>query len=101
MPFEYTPLSIIYDLNEYGVWMNGWKIGYVRVSTVDQNTERQLIGIELDKTFEEKVSANTLDRPQLNQIERIQRENPWELTLSKSLLYAPKKSPETRHPESH
>ena len=48
--------------------MKGWKIGYVRVSTVDQNTERQLDGIELDKTFEEKVSAKTLDRPQLSQM---------------------------------
>ena len=31
--------------------MSGQRIGYIRVSTVDQNTERQLDGIKLDKTF--------------------------------------------------
>ncbi len=37
--------------------MNDKRIGYIRVSTVDQNTDRQLADLELDKTFEEKVSA--------------------------------------------
>lgn len=41
------------------------KVGYVRVSTTQQNTARQLDGIMLDKTFEEKQSAKTADRPQL------------------------------------
>jgi len=41
------------------------KVGYVRVSTVDQNTDRQLDGITLEKVFEEKVSARTADRPKL------------------------------------
>jgi len=40
-------------------------IGYIRVSTVGQNTDRQLDGLTLDKVFEEKVSAKTADRPQL------------------------------------
>lgn len=40
------------------------KIGYVRVSTVEQNTARQLVGITLDRVFEEKVSAkNNGNRP--------------------------------------
>ena len=30
--------------------MNGQRIGYVWVSTVDQNTERQLEGVEVDRT---------------------------------------------------
>lgn len=38
-------------------------IGYVRVSTVDQNTERQLADITLDKVFTEKASASTINRP--------------------------------------
>ncbi|MGX5219673.1 recombinase family protein [Pseudomonas segetis] len=38
-------------------------IGYVRVSTVDQNTERQLVGVTLDKVFTEKASASTINRP--------------------------------------
>lgn len=40
-------------------------VGYIRVSTVDQNTERQLDGIALDKVFTDKVSGATTDRPQL------------------------------------
>lgn len=45
--------------------MTGKKIGYVRVSTVLQNTVRQLDGIELDKTFTDKCSGRDTDRPQL------------------------------------
>jgi len=41
------------------------KVGYVRVSTVDQNTERQLDGVELDKVFTDKCSAKDTNRPQL------------------------------------
>ena len=41
------------------------KIGYVRVSSVDQNPERQLEGLDLDKTFLDKASGKNTDRPQL------------------------------------
>lgn len=41
------------------------RIGYKRVSTVDQNTARQLEGIEVDKLFEDKASGKSADRPQL------------------------------------
>ncbi|RQZ40058.1 recombinase family protein [Burkholderia sp. Bp9099] len=41
------------------------RIGYVRVSSVDQNTERQLDGIQVDKTFTDKASGKSTDRPQL------------------------------------
>lgn len=41
------------------------KIGYVRVSSVDQNPERQLEGLELDKIFLDKASGKNTDRPQL------------------------------------
>lgn len=40
-------------------------IGYIRVSTADQNTARQLIGVKLDERYEEKVSAKSIDRPEL------------------------------------
>ncbi|MFA0046508.1 recombinase family protein [Vibrio sp. 10N.261.51.F11] len=40
-------------------------VGYIRVSTAEQSTSRQLADVKLDKVFEEKVSAKTLDRPQL------------------------------------
>lgn len=41
------------------------RIGYKRVSTVDQNTERQLDGVQLDKVFEDKASGTDANRPQL------------------------------------
>jgi len=40
-------------------------VGYIRVSTTDQNTERQLDGIQLDKIFTDKVSGATTERPEL------------------------------------
>jgi len=55
--------------------MKGQKIGYIRVSSVEQNTDRQLVDIELDKIFEEKVSAKTTNRPQLQQMLEHIREN--------------------------
>lgn len=44
------------------------RIAYVRVSTVEQNEERQLEGLkkyDIDKWFTEKVSGKNTDRPQL------------------------------------
>ena len=43
----------------------GKRIGYVRVSTLDQNVERQLEGVELDKRFTDKASGKDTNRPQL------------------------------------
>jgi DNA invertase Pin-like site-specific DNA recombinase len=43
----------------------GLRIGYVRVSSLDQNTQRQLEGVELDKTFTDKCSGKDTKRPQL------------------------------------
>jgi DNA invertase Pin-like site-specific DNA recombinase len=43
----------------------GQRIGYQRVSTVDQNTDRQLDGVELDKLFTDKASGKDINRPQL------------------------------------
>lgn len=40
-------------------------VGYIRVSTADQSTERQLDGMELDKVFTDTCSGSTVDRPQL------------------------------------
>ncbi|ELY2922581.1 recombinase family protein [Cronobacter sakazakii] len=40
-------------------------IGYVRVSSVQQNDERQLEGVKLDKVFTEKVSGKNAEREQL------------------------------------
>ena len=46
---------------------NGQNIGYVRVSTIIQNTARQLEGMALDRVFEEKASAKDTKRPELQE----------------------------------
>jgi DNA invertase Pin-like site-specific DNA recombinase len=43
----------------------GKRVGYIRVSSVDQNTERQLEGIQLDKRFTDKASGKDTKRPHL------------------------------------
>ncbi|OBH58997.1 transposase [Mycobacterium mantenii] len=43
----------------------GQRIGYQRVSTLDQNTDRQLDGVELDKLFTDKASGKNANRPEL------------------------------------
>jgi DNA invertase Pin-like site-specific DNA recombinase len=45
--------------------MSGQRIGYVRVSSVGQNTDRQLDGIQLDQVFEDRASAKNAERPGL------------------------------------
>lgn len=46
-----------------GSSMNGQNIGYIRVSSVDQNLDRQLDGLQLDKIFEDKASGKDISRP--------------------------------------
>jgi DNA invertase Pin-like site-specific DNA recombinase len=41
------------------------RIGYVRVSSADQNVDRQLDGEQLTVTFTDKASGKNTDRPQL------------------------------------
>jgi DNA invertase Pin-like site-specific DNA recombinase len=43
----------------------GKRVGYIRVSSVDQNELRQLEGVELDKKFVDKASGKDTKRPQL------------------------------------
>ena len=43
----------------------GERIGYQRVSTVDQNTDRQLDGVAVDKLFTDKASGMDTNRPEL------------------------------------
>lgn len=46
--------------------MTGQRIGYRRVSTVDQSTDRQLADVALDKVFTDKASGKSTDgRPEL------------------------------------
>jgi len=43
----------------------GQRVGYTRVSSLDQNLDRQLEGIALDKAFADSVSGKDTRRPQL------------------------------------
>jgi len=44
---------------------SGKRIGYVRVSSLDQNEHRQLEAVEVDKKFVDKASGKDMNRPQL------------------------------------
>lgn len=46
--------------------MNGQRIGYIRVSTFDQNVGRQLEGQSPDRIFTDKASGKDVNRPQLD-----------------------------------
>src|SRR5688572_20312974 len=53
--------------------MFGQRIGYVRVSTLDQNEKRQLEGQVLDRVFTDKASGRDTSRPELTELLRFAR----------------------------
>src|SRR4030042_1161558 len=55
--------------------MKGHTIGYIRVSTFEQNTDRQLEGIQLDKVFTDKASGKDTKRPALDDLMKFVRES--------------------------
>jgi len=52
----------------------GQQVGYLRVSSLDQNEVRQLEGLALDKTFIDKASGKDVKRPQLEAMQSFVRE---------------------------
>ncbi len=54
--------------------MQGQRLGYVRVSSADQNPDRQLDGLALDHVFTDKASGKDTQRPQLAVLLRFARE---------------------------
>lgn len=55
--------------------MKGQRIGYVRVSGIDQNPDRQLEHMSgLDRVFTEKVSGKDVHRPELDSLLKYARE---------------------------
>ena len=46
--------------------MRGQRIGYIRVSTLDQNPDRQLEGAQVSKVFTDQASGKDTQRPQLD-----------------------------------
>ena len=47
--------------------MSSQQVGYIRVSSIDQNSIRQLDGLSLDKIFTEKMSGKDTQRPVLQE----------------------------------
>ena len=54
--------------------MHGHRIGYVRVSSYDQNPERQLEHVQVDKVFTDKASGKDTQRPELDALLTFVRE---------------------------
>ncbi len=48
--------------------MHGHRIGYVRVSSFDQNPERQLEHVPIDRLFSDKASGKDRQRPELERL---------------------------------
>ena len=48
--------------------MTGQRVGYIRVSTLDQQSGRQLEGLERDRTFVDHASGKDAKRPQLEEL---------------------------------
>lgn len=73
--------GLIGSMNENAITNNnnktqikGMRVGYIRVSTLDQKIERQLEGINLDKVFIDRCSGKNLDRPQFQLMMNFVRE---------------------------
>ena len=54
--------------------MTGQRVGYVRVSSLDQNPSRQLDQVSLDRIFTDKASGKDTSRPQLVELLAFVRE---------------------------
>ncbi|WP_295623200.1 recombinase family protein [uncultured Lamprocystis sp.] len=66
--------------------MQGQRIGYVRVSSFDQNPDRQLEDVPVDKTFTDKASGKDTQRPQLDALLGFVREGDTVLVHSMDRL---------------
>src|SRR5215204_2223248 len=51
-----------------GKYMTGQRVGYIRVSTLDQQSGRQLEGLTLDRTFVDHASGKDTKRPKLEEL---------------------------------
>ncbi len=54
--------------------MRGQRLGYVRVSSVDQNPDRQLEQTPVDRAFTDRASGKDAARPQLDALLRFARD---------------------------
>ena len=61
-PFLQSVTLVTHSLDFMEQIMKGSNVGYIRVSSNGQNTDRQLDGMTLDKVFTEKVSGGSTDK---------------------------------------
>jgi len=54
--------------------LHGQRVGYIRVSSFDQNPERQLDGVAVDRAFTDKASGKDVHRPELENLLGFVRE---------------------------
>ena len=48
--------------------MKGQNVGYIRVSSVEQNEIRQLVGVDVDMQFVDKITGSVKSRPELDKL---------------------------------
>ena len=72
MPLKVLDLILTLYLLEGN--LNGQRIGYVRVSSFDQNPERQLEQVSVDRLFIDKASGKDTQRPELERLLAFVRE---------------------------
>ncbi len=66
--------------------MTGHRIGYIRVSSFDQNPERQLDEVPVDRVFTDKASGKDAQRPELDALLSFVREGDTVLVHSMDRL---------------
>ncbi|WP_276669607.1 methyl-accepting chemotaxis protein [Thalassolituus oleivorans] len=62
--------------------MQGQRIGYIRVSSFDQNPDRQLEQIEVGKVFTDKASGKDTQRPELERLLAFVRDSSHQVSSS-------------------
>lgn len=69
-------MVIVFNLTQlhFGGILQGQRIGYVRVSSFDQNPERQLDQVQVSKVFTDKASGKDTQRPELDALLSFVRE---------------------------
>ena len=66
--------------------MAGQRIGYVRVSSLEQNTDRQLDGVSVERCFIDRASGKYTPRPELDAMTRFVREGDTLVVHSMDML---------------
>ena len=54
--------------------MSGQRLGYIRVSSLDQNTQRQLENVQVGRMFTDTASGKDTKRPQLEELLKFARD---------------------------